>query len=320
MTVTEVVVGYDGTSSSHAALDWAVRRARRLQLPLRVVHSMSAYNPLVAGFGQLAIIEDSELAVAAKDLMADAQARVASTAPDLVVHTEILVGTPAAALLDAVAGAESLVVGYRRHGHVFELLLGSTSSQVAADSTCPVVVVRGDEPPVPPGSEAGRVVVGLDESPASLRALEFALAEAQDRDLELTIVHSWRGGGGGLTWHRSHRVQDPTTATEATEVAELRTTLDALAGCVGSFGDVESRLSLTTRPAADALIDASAGAAIVVVGSRGRGSLASMLLGSVSHAVLEHARCPVAVLHSSRVQEPSRRQGHRVGALGRAGR
>jgi Universal stress protein family len=66
MTVTEVVVGYDGSGGSRSALDWTVRRARRPQLPLRVVYAMFDDDPHVVGLGQLAIIEDPELAVAAQ--------------------------------------------------------------------------------------------------------------------------------------------------------------------------------------------------------------------------------------------------------------
>jgi nucleotide-binding universal stress UspA family protein len=308
MIANEIVVGYDGSAGSRAGLDWAVRRARRLQLPLRVVHTMSVYNPLVAGFGQLAIVEDSELAVAAKDLMVEAQARVARSAPDLVVSTEILVGAPGPALLDVVASAESLVVGFRPHGRVFELLLGSTSSRVTADAGCPVVVARPDEPAVAPGPEAGRVVVGLDDSPASLRALGFAVSEAREQGLELTVVHSWSAPVLGR--HLPHRAETRRSAAEAGQAAELRSVLDGLCGSEGSFGEVESRLVLTKRPAAEALVDASAGARMVVIGSRGRGALGSIVLGSVSHTVLQHAHCPVAVLHPAQVREPSARRSH----------
>jgi Universal stress protein family len=66
MTVTKVVVGYDGSDGSRSALNWTVRRARRPLLTLHLVQTMFDDDLHVVGLGQLAIIEDPELAVAAQ--------------------------------------------------------------------------------------------------------------------------------------------------------------------------------------------------------------------------------------------------------------
>ena len=293
MSSTEIVVGYDGTAGSRAALGWAVRRARRLVLPVRVVHATSGARPTVAGHRGPAAVEADEPSVA-RDLMADLRARVARTAPELVLHIEVLRAAPGRGLADILAGAETVVVGHDSHGLMSELILGPTGAQLAAQATCPVVVVRPEEPAAAVGPEAGRVVVGLDGAPASLRALEFGIREACDQDAELTVVHS--SAGAVAPTREAIEAQTGSLAAPAGPVDGLRSVLGYLQGWDRAFTEVQCRLVVTTRPAAAVLIEASAGARLVVVGSPSRAE-GSARLSSVGHAVLQHAECPVAVLH-----------------------
>jgi nucleotide-binding universal stress UspA family protein len=77
---------------------------------------------------------------------------------------------------------------------------------------------------------------------------------------------------------------------------EMRLLSESLAGWREKYPDVDVRQTLVHQEPVKALVDSSPGAALVVVGSRGRGGFRSMLLGSVSHALVHHARCPVAVV------------------------
>jgi nucleotide-binding universal stress UspA family protein len=189
------------------------------------------------------------------------------------------------------------VLGRRGLGRFAELVVGSTSLHVATHGGCPVVVVplpRRPETPVT-GPEGGRVVVGVDGSPASVEAIGFAFDWASMHGVGLTAVHAWYsdyydqvGGKGGAI--------PLSVEVELFQGDELRLLSEALAGWREKYPEVDVRQLVVHGHPAEALMDASVGARLVVVGSRGRGGFRSLLLGSVSHAVLHHATSPVAVV------------------------
>jgi nucleotide-binding universal stress UspA family protein len=183
-------------------------------------------------------------------------------------------------------------VGTRGLGGFAGLLAGSVSTQVAAHAHCPVIVVRTDATSGP-GPEAP-VVVGLDGSPLSTRALQFALDLAAATHAPLVAIYAWRGlptGNLGPTtvWH-----YDPDEAEEEAR----RLLAEQLAGCAERYPQVriEHRTVLSFNPG-ETLIDASRTAGLVVVGSRGRGGFTGLLLGSTSQTLVHHAHCSVAVIH-----------------------
>jgi nucleotide-binding universal stress UspA family protein len=160
--------------------------------------------------------------------------------------------------------------GSRGLGAVGTLFLGSTGVELTARAACPVVAVRGRE------HKAQRIVVGVDGSDTSLRALEYGFDEAALRGARLTAIHAVE-----------HPVNEADSGITDT-VARLRE----------RFTDVPAELTTVTAHPAEALINASADADLLVVGSRGRGGFRGLLLGSVSQTVLHHADCPVAVQRS----------------------
>jgi nucleotide-binding universal stress UspA family protein len=143
---------------------------------------------------------------------------------------------------------------------------------------------------------SGRIVVGVDGSDESRAALRFALEEARLRGAALRCVHAW-----------SYPVLSDATGLAAGVTAELAGRLgqdaEELLGSVvsevaGESPGVEIEQAVAEGPPASVLIDAAEGADLLVVGSRGRGGFAGLILGSVSQQCATHARCPVVIVPS----------------------
>ena len=148
----------------------------------------------------------------------------------------------------------------------------------------------------------GTIVVGVDGSEASHEALRFAVAEARLRDARVVAVHVWAFipptpiGDPGMMPMPAGDYPGQLEAERAAAEAELEGAL-AAAFPGGTPGEVEARLA--EGDAAEALVDEAEGAELLVVGSRGRSGIASVLLGSVSRHVVSHAPCPVVVVKAS---------------------
>ena len=292
MTSKPILVGYDGSDSSDAALGWALDAARMRGTSVRVMHAEPLLLvPWSAFAGSPGTPDDAPIR-AGEQTLAVGLDRARRLAPDVTVDRLMVTGGAADALVGESGESEMVVVGSRGLGGFSELLLGSTGLEVASRATCPVVVIRTGQ--LESGPEAGRVVVGVDGSALSTDALGFAFEESSLRGCGLTAVHAWRSpyfdarGRGG---------QAPILiADEVFQGEELQVVRDALAPWQRKVPDVDVRQYVVHSHPAAALIAASAGAELVVVGSRGRGSFRCILLGSVSHAVLHHAHCPVALV------------------------
>ncbi|MBD3006864.1 universal stress protein [Streptomyces sp. 5-10] len=327
-----VVVGVDGSDAASDALDWAAEMAGRRGLPLRVVHASlwERYEGYIPGTAADRPAERLH----SEAVLATAAERAGRRVPALKVMTDLAADDAVTALLRAGKSAEALVVGSRGRGEFASLLLGSVGLGIAARAQCPVVVVRGRPENVCGGMN--RVVVGIAErerqgerepAPPSA-AVAFALREARLRGGELEAVHAWRcagpedhgkpGNHGGREARGAHEEQgareangtrethgarEPHGAREtqsAREAHERRAAelLDETLGGATAAG--LPPVPVAHRPvegsARKALLDASAHADLLVVGARRRQGHFGMQLGLVNHAVLHHAKCPVAVV------------------------
>lgn len=205
-------------------------------------------------------------------------------APGLEVRTELSSGDPVEVLADLAQRAELLVVGSTGLGSAETVMVGSTSAELLSrPEGAPVIIVRGEQPETP-----SHVVVGVDGSPTSARAIDFAFDFAARRACELVAVHAWSDTPLGLGHFDRSRMD-----REATELLSA-----SLADQVRRHPDIPLRQITSAEQPARAVVDAAKGADLVVVGSRGRGAIRRKLLGSVSHAVVHCAPCPVGVVRS----------------------
>ncbi|WP_214366911.1 universal stress protein [Pseudonocardia sp. H11422] len=265
-----VVVGIDGSEPSMGALAWARDEARRRGRPLTVVHAYGGDRG------------------AAQKVLDGAVAQAREGADSIEIRSLLEPGSPASVLLKEAVRAEMIVLGFRGHGGFTGMLLGSTPLQVAHHAGCPVVVIREGARDVAPGPSAGRVVLGLDGSPQSERAAALAFEEARYRGVGLTAVRAWLVPDIDTSASPAHE-------WEQAESDEQRKLAESLAGWQDVFPGVDVIAKTVGGDPAPILIDESAGAELLVAGSHGRGGFGGLMLGSVSHALLHHAHCPVAV-------------------------
>lgn len=283
-----VIVGYDGSEGSTLALRWAAQAAKDRGRTLEVITSwtMPAAD---LGIGASSTLQDQLI----DELRADAQntnAEALKVAAEVGVQAvgEVLVGRAAALLVNRSEDAEMVVVGSHGTGGLTGFLLGSVSRQVATHAQCPTVVVRE----VPAGADG--MVVGVDGSPHSLKALEWAFEQASFTGSPLHVLHSWEIPP---TWSMVEVPSyEPEKLIHDYGNAELRETSEAMAGFREKFPDVQVRQEVVKGSPVKALVKAGETAQMLVVGSRGLGGFRGLLLGSVSHAVVHKAACPVAVV------------------------
>jgi nucleotide-binding universal stress UspA family protein len=275
-TIHGILVGYDGSPDSEQALRWAAREARWRGTVLTVCACAPGQAESASAAGRasdrMQPADDQDLAGAlrfAHELMGAGQAR------------PLLAAGPAARVLcELCADADMVVVGQRGRGGLPGSLLGSTGQQVCAHARGRVVVVRGHWHPAAEYIP-GPVVVGADGSDGSLTAITFAAEEAMLREVPLLAVCALADSPGSLGGtSQIQEAVDQDIALREKEYPEL-TILRQV-----TFGQPRT-----------ALLDATSGAQLLIVGSRGRGGLKGMPLGSVSQAMLHHARCPVGVVH-----------------------
>ncbi|MGA5822295.1 universal stress protein [Kitasatospora sp. NPDC094028] len=281
-----VAAGVDGSPASTAAAHWAAEEALRRGAALRLLHAWPWLTDGVASYA-----EPDDLPAAAQRLLAAAAEEVRGRHPGLDVRTDVVLDAPVDGLVAAAADSELLVLGSRGLGGFAGLLLGSVGMAVAGRSAAPVVVVR-EEPASGGGAGAGgEVVVGVDAHGPEEEVLAFAFREAALRGVRLRAVHGWDlpplfGYAGGVV---------PAGEVGQLEALEAKLLSLALAGSREQHPAVEV-VEDVRLGAARGLVEASAGAALVVVGRGHRPVEFGPRLGRVAHAVLHHAAAPVAVV------------------------
>jgi len=291
-----VTVGVDESDEALGAVAWAARYADAANTGLRLVHAIA---PVEWMFGAAVAFSPeglgAKLSQHADEVLARATTTAREAAPGLSVQTQVLDGGAVAEAL-AQAAADSLllvIAAGSAGGGLREAMLGGHVTRTVLSSPVPVVVWRAPEatrtgPPLP-------VAVGVDESEPAERAVRAAFAAAAVLRAPVQVAHMWETGAavglgygeGPTDWPLEHVLK-----------AEQEQQITALVAPVATdFPHVHQVEVRTDTTPIKGLTEVSGSAQLLVVGSRGRGRLAGAVLGSVSQALLHHARCPLLVVH-----------------------
>jgi nucleotide-binding universal stress UspA family protein len=286
-----VVVGVDGSEGSFEALLWAAHHAHRAEVPLKIV-TVTEIPAVYTAAGLPAMPVGSTFEDLVEHGM-DVNARAVDDARAMDLGIDIsgvsFVGTPILNLVEQTEFGDVLVVAAGSHTGRLSDLLGTVATGVVHRAHGPVVIVHGT---IGHDAPMRRIVVGVDGWDESTLALRWACALAEFADATIDIVHGWE-----YPYHAKDVLGSPRAAMQ-------QDAIDLIDGVVKELDEHERRLIAGTHivegAPAEVLIDASKDADLLVVGSRGRGGLRSLLLGSVSRKAAHHAACAVAVVPSSR--------------------
>lgn len=278
----DIVAGVDGTESGLAAAVAGALEAQLRGLRLTLLRSIPYPFTTLMSAEKRAQVEFENQSAAERDIAAAVEV-AHRAAPDIAIAEQVVLESPATALVSASAGNTLIVIGEHGHGALRGVLAGSTAVKVATHAECPVMVARGQAAP------DGDVVLGTDGSPHSEAATAFAFEAAALRGTGVTAIRAGR--------HTESDDGDTSGgATSEKQDAETRELVESLAAWAERYPDVPVRHVSARGGAADALIEASAGARLVVVGARGRGGFPGLLLGSVSLDLLHGSACPVVIV------------------------
>ncbi|MFI0411775.1 universal stress protein [Actinomadura sp. 3N508] len=280
-----IIVGADGSVPSGRAVAWAADDAARRRRALKIVHAVERWPydvPLNVAPG-----EAGPVSRVGGEVIAGAERIAHGRRPEVPVSVELVPGRTVRVLAEASEGAFELVVGHRGLGGFAGLLLGSVGLGVVRHATCPVVVVRG-EPAAGPAGERGEIAVGvgLDDDSTTL---EYAFNAAEARHARLRVVHAWPfpealdGPGAGADLQRIE------------ERARWRV-IKAHAPLRKRFPGVDVVEDIVQDNPAAALVKASRDVELVVVGSHPHNGLSAPRSRAVTHGLVHHAHCPVAVV------------------------
>ncbi len=284
-----IVVGVSASPAGGAALDWGLHQAAARGVPLVAVRAwdIASHGPYYS-VGSALRSSSPEFELTEVQIAQDALEQALKRVPEAEGAEVTAVATRGPrldVLVAAAKQAELLVVGSRGVGALSRVVkLGSLTSSVLQHAPGNVAIIPDvpKESADPSADPPARIVVGVDGSEASQRALAWAVSQARLTNATLVPLSVMSAGD------HSHR---------NTAMASLRAAAEAAGSEVPRSVPVQPEVR-TGQPAR-ALIAAAAEAALLVIGPTGRGGLASMLLGSTTSQVVGQATRPVVVVRSA---------------------
>jgi nucleotide-binding universal stress UspA family protein len=290
MALMPVVAGVDGSEESMRAVEWAALEAQRHRAPLRIV-AAPAVPPRMQAHPQDPETAAARLRGESGHALDEAVARSREVAPVQLVDVDLLAGPPALAVAESGSGALMLVVGARGSGGFAAMMLGSVSRYAAMQARCPVVVVREETSAV-----HREIVVGIRDPYDTDATLAYAFDEAALRGATLIAVHSWNWSHSALSDHASggNAAGQLADAEHVAAEADLSLT-ELLSVWREKYPAVPVWQDVVHDHPAHVLASYSARADLVVIG-RHDGAGFHPAIGGIEHAVLSHARGPVAIV------------------------
>ncbi|WP_087131757.1 universal stress protein [Microbacterium esteraromaticum] len=277
----KIVVGVTEASASRRAVDWAAARAIARGYDLELI---GVVGGAVGAVGEGSVLEDASAAT--QKLLDGEAARIA--ADRLTVTVQVERGNPVDMLIDASKSAAMLVIGSDYRGAGQGPARGAHGIRIAAAAECPVVVV----PDFDAVDERSGVVVGVDGSSVSEKAIAFAAAEADRLGQPLTAVIVWTP----IAAPRNSFMVTPQTYRDAMEQNAREVLAQSIAGLRSRYPDLEIEMAVAEGFPSGIINELAEGAHLAVVGSRGRGAVRRFLLGSISHEVLQRLATVTAVV------------------------
>jgi nucleotide-binding universal stress UspA family protein len=289
MATKPVVVGVDGSEESLLAVEWAALEAKRHGAPLRIV-SVPAMPPRMRAYDAVPQTVASALRGVSCHALGEALAHSREVASGLRADADLLTGPPALAVTGSGTGALMLVVGARGAGGFAAMILGSVSRYAAFHASCPAVVVRENTSAV-----HREIAVGIRD-PADVDVpLGFAFEEAARRGATLVAVHSWYWFPSALGASVAREMTGHPAELDEIAADATRSLTESLGVWREKYPAVPVRVDVLRGHPAKVLASYSAQTDLVVIG-RHEGACAGPAVGAIQHAVLNHARGPVAIV------------------------
>lgn len=284
-----LVVGWDGSRHSIAALAWAGDHARGEHRPITVVHAMS---PQVAGDTAVWTTED-ELRQVGADLLTEVSTHLDGHAHGVAVGVLAVSGQARTVLRELSSRAAMVVVGSHGRGPVASKALGSVSVAVVWDAVCPVVVVRPREP----AAVLRGVLAAVGFDAAATVVAGFAFHEASVLRLPLTVLHSV-----------------PADASSVAAANAERHLSESLAGLREDHPEVPCTVRVVRGDTRESILEHARDHHLTVVGSPTR---KRPLRSTTTSRLIERAQNPVAVVPvGPPAEDPSGREARRPSRLG----
>jgi len=294
MSSHRVVVGVKGAPVNSAALLWAVAEAGETGMLLVVGYACPADSALAApGAGtRMSLLELVEPSLARA--VAAAKQRLGGDRVAVVARAE----PPGEMLVGLAESSDLLVIGSPAGRGWLER--GSTTHYVVRHARCPVVVVRQPSGTLDTGEGGpfrGNVVVGVDGTASAQAALQFGFGYAVEHRRPLVALNVIPFAETDL-WYDDELLETHVTV----ESAALELLAQEVEPWEHKYPDVAVKRAVFMGRPLDGIVRAADGAALLVVGDSSHGRVRQML-GSVSHGVIDRARCPVAVVHGGNPED-----------------